>query len=235
MSGNWDARFLFELNSLIPTDPLGARIFSFLGNNDLFRGFPVFFPLVALWFSTDRKDRRSRMLVGLFATCVATVTSLWLQNHLPFHTRPFLDPALHLHGIDPKYVGNWDHLGSFPSDTATLFFALSTIIVLENRVAGGIAFIWSLVAVGLFRAALGWHYPSDVAGSLILGPSAVYLFTRIRFLGTAFDRVLDFFEPRLHILHALLFIFLADAYALFRGLRGFLNGFVILFGHILRR
>jgi undecaprenyl-diphosphatase len=220
---------------MVPTDPLGERIFTFLGDNHLFRGFPTFFPLVALWFSTKCEGRRSRMLVGLFATCIATVSSVWAQNHITVHTRPFLDKALHLQGIDPRYTQGWEHLGSFPSDTGMLFFALATVVFLENRIAGSIAFFWSLLTVGFVRTALGWHYPSDMLASLVLGPGLVYIFTRIRFIGAASERFIQMCEPRIYFLHALLFIFLADAYSLFLGIRGFLNGFVLVGRHLLRR
>ena len=42
-----------------------------LTNNPVLRGFPIFFPLVALWFHGACKNRYRRMLIGLFAACVA--------------------------------------------------------------------------------------------------------------------------------------------------------------------
>ena len=234
MSNNWDVRVLYELNSLIPSGPLAARLFASFANNALLRGLPIFFPLVALWFSQDSRKRQSRMMVGLFATCIATVCSLRLQSLLLLHTRPFLDPALHLQGLNLTEFGGWDHSASFPSDTATLFFSLATVIFLENRIAGGIAFFWSLLTVGLVRAALGWHYPSYVAGSFVLGPTVVYLITRIRFLVTASERLVEWFEPRIYILNALLFVFLADAYSLFQGAHFIIYGFAAVLGHLIR-
>jgi undecaprenyl-diphosphatase len=47
-------------------------MYSFIGFNPLFRGFPVFFFVVAAWFSKDWEKRRPRMLAGLLATCIAT-------------------------------------------------------------------------------------------------------------------------------------------------------------------
>ena len=92
---------------------------------------------------------------------------------------------------------------------------------------------WSLITVGIARSALGWHYPSDMFGALILGPGAVLLSSRLPFLGTLFARFIQLFRTRVYILHAVLFIFLADAYSLFLGVRGFLNGFVITGKHVL--
>jgi hypothetical protein len=53
-----------------------------LTNNSVLRGFPIFFPLVALWFHGACKNRYRRMLIGLLATCVATVLSVFVA--VPF-------------------------------------------------------------------------------------------------------------------------------------------------------
>src|ERR1700730_18782832 len=121
-AGNWDVQLLLALNSTVGS---GDRSLWLLSNNSIVRGFPIFFPLVALWFSVDCTKRRARMLAGLFGGCLATVLSVWLQFHLSSHTRPILDPALHLPIIDPQLTFRvWDRTASFPSDTATLFFAM---------------------------------------------------------------------------------------------------------------
>jgi membrane-associated phospholipid phosphatase len=156
MSGNLDQQFLLTLNSLAGSD----LIWKF-SDNPLFRGFPIFFSLVAVWFVHDCNKRRSRILIGLFAACVATVLSVWLQFHLDTHTRPILDPALHLKS-DPAWTANWDRTNSFPSDTATLFFGLATVILIENRLAGVLCFLWVIVVIAIPRVVFGWHYPSDI-------------------------------------------------------------------------
>ena len=67
-----------------------------LVNTSLFRGFPVYFSVVALWFSSDQPERRGRMLAGLLAVCLATMLSVWSQFHIPVHIRPILDLAIPL-------------------------------------------------------------------------------------------------------------------------------------------
>jgi len=88
---------------------------------------------------------------------------------------------------------------------------------------------WALVTVGIGRVAFGWHYPSDIVGSLVLGPGCVYLFNNIPYLKTLFERVLKLFEGRMYIVHALLFIFLADAYNLFDSLQSIAKTIVAFF------
>ena len=74
----------------------------------------------------------------------------------------------------------WDHTGSFPSDTAMLFFALSAVVFLENRLAGFFCFLLVTGIIGIPRIIFGWHYPSDIIGSFILGFGCVFGFNRFR-------------------------------------------------------
>ena len=196
-----------------------------VGLNPFFRGLPVFLPLTALWFSNRPACKRSRIMVGLLASSMATLISLGLQYRLPIHERPYLDPSIHLYSYptpDAAWGGRFD---SFPSDTGTLFFAFSTVIFLERRLAGCLSLILSFFTVGVARVALGVHYPSDVAGALILGVGCVYLFSRIHLLETMAQRLLQKWEPRMYMVDTCFSIFTAEAYVLFPGIRGI--------GHIL--
>jgi undecaprenyl-diphosphatase len=190
-----------------------------LATDSLFRGFPVFFSLVALWFADDSRERRSRMLAGLLATCVATGLSLWVQFHLATHTRPLLDPAIPLNIADPRWSLDWDRRNSFPSDTSTLYFALATVIFLEKRLVGLFCLLWVAVIIAVPRVIFGWHYPSDIVGSLVLALACVLLFNTVPYLRALFERILILFESRMYIVHALLFIFLMEAFEVFLSLQ----------------
>ncbi len=229
VSANLDLRLLFDLNHVVARSPVAALVFLRMADNSILRGLPAFFSLVALWFSSECRKRRARILAGLFVACVAVVLSVWLQHHLPTHIRPCVDPALHLKTVDESPIDAIPSttrkvIYSFPSDTATLYFALAAIIFLENRKAGLIVLIWSLLTVGMARIAVGWHYPSDVAGGFLLGVLAVYLFTRMRPATDFFERGLKLCEKRMYLVHALLFVFLADAFSLFAGMRAIILG-----------
>jgi undecaprenyl-diphosphatase len=146
-----------------------------------------------------------------------------MQHHLNIHTRPFLDQTLPIKIYDRTQTENWDRLGSFPSDTATLYFSLVTIIFLERPLLGTIALLWSLVTVGLVRVALGWHYPSDIVGALVLGPGCVYLISKIKYLELLSKRFLCIFRARTYIIHSMFVIFVADSYSSFAGLAGIVH------------
>ena len=226
LGGIWDRDLLLWLNSFA-----SSLYLSQLFDNSLFRGFPIFFSLVALWFAGDSRERRSRMLAGLLAVCLATVLSVWIQFHLSAHTRPSLDPALPLNIVDPEWSLHWDRRYSFPSDTATLFFALATVILLEKRLVGLFCFLWVAAIIAIPRVIFGLHYPTDIAGSLVLGPACVFLFNAIPYPRALFERALILFEDRMYIVHALLFTFLNDASILFQSLQKLGKNLVQLIGY----
>ncbi|GLH75915.1 hypothetical protein SSBR45G_08230 [Bradyrhizobium sp. SSBR45G] len=212
MTGNLDQDLLLGLNAFAGTH---TALYE-LATNSLFRGFPIFGSLVALWFLDDCAERRSRMLAGLFGVCLATVLSVWLQFHVSVHTRPLLDPALHLNSVAVPW--SWDRQSSFPSDTTTLFFGLATVVFLDNRLAGSLCFLWVTAVVALSRVAFGFHYPSDVVGSLILGAAFVVLFNRSPYPRVLIERTLVALRNRMYLVHAFLFVFLAEASNLFLSL-----------------
>lgn len=186
-------------------------------NNSLFRGFPVFFSLVALWFASEQPERRGRMLAGLLGVCLATMLSIWSQFHTAVHIRPILDPAIPLDTVIPRTP--WDRTNSFPSDTATLFFSLAALVFVEKRSAGLFCFVWVALIVAIPRVIVGLHYPSDILGSFVLGPTVVFILAALPYPKRLFEHALTWFEGRLYIVHALLFIFLADAFDLFPSLQ----------------
>jgi hypothetical protein len=116
---------------------------------------------------------------------------------------------------------NWDRLNSFPSDTATLYFSLAAIIFLEWPLWGSVAMLWSALTVGAVRVALGYHFPSDILGGVVLGSGCVCLLEQNRIV-RLFDRLILSYIPEgsRHIWDSLFFLFLADAYNLFAGLQG---------------
>lgn len=224
MTGNADIEILQALNRFFVLNDHEGKFILGIAGNPLFRGFPIFFSLAALWFSVDGNARRSRMLLGLLAACLATLLSVWVQHHFTPHVRPVLDPATRIRIFDPKGLLEWYRKGSFPSDTATLYFSLVAIIFLEKRLVGILCFVWAFLTVGVARVALGLHYPSDVLGALVLGPGLVWLFESIPQLRTLSERALGLFQTRPYIVHALVIVFLAEAYNLLLGLQGILTG-----------
>lgn len=226
-----DLWLLFRLNQINASRRLAGSVFLYFGSNRLLSESPVFLPLVALWFAPAFKPMRSRALLGIIGTCLATVLSVGSQYYVHSHTRPFLDPALHLQRVDKKSTEHWDHTESFPSDTVTLLVGFSTVVFLQSRLAGAIALLWSVLVVGGTRVAMGWHYPSDILGGFCLGIICVLVLWSMRSVTVRVDRLLLLCEPRIYIVDAVLFMFLADAYSMFAGIHGVLHWTLAAFGH----
>jgi undecaprenyl-diphosphatase len=67
-------------------------------------------------------------------------------------------------------VGNYEDWSSFPSDTATYFFVITTGFWLLSRWWGSLWACFSIIVI-LARVYLGIHYPSDVLAGALLGIS----------------------------------------------------------------
>lgn len=214
-----DSKILLMLNSLT-YNHVWAEVFLLFGNDALVRGGPVFFSLVLVWFAKAEPEHQLKILSGLVATMLATLTAVTLQFVVTPHVRPFLDSALPINtaGIDLGDVG-LHRMSSFPSDSAALYFAVCTIIFLQNRKLGVVCGIWSFLTVGVCRVALGYHYPSDILGALILGSGYVLIFSKLDFVQMAFHR----FHFSIPIRTALMFLFLGEAYNQFLGVFGIVH------------
>jgi membrane-associated phospholipid phosphatase len=226
----FDANIVLYLNGILRNHYLLTRIAQGLTDNALARGAPVFIPLLVIWFSCNNIENRGRVLTGLLGAFVATFASVVVQRSLHLGVRPFLNPKLHLYLLNGEFADGWFHANSFPSDTAALFFALSTVVFLEWRFAGIIAYAWSFLADGICRMALGFHSPTDIVAGIILGVGTVYVFSRMRFMSAFAQSVLKRSNSRLAWVHALLILFIADAYNLFPALRGMFQFLHILPG-----
>jgi undecaprenyl-diphosphatase len=93
------------------------------------------------------------------------------------------------------------------------------VIFLENRLVGLFCPLWVAVIIAVPRVIFGWHYPSDIAGSLVLPLACVLLFNTVPYLRTLFERTLILFESRMYIVHAFVVIFLMETFEVFPSLQ----------------
>jgi membrane-associated phospholipid phosphatase len=216
MLADLDRTLLLFFNAAAPHATLGKLVY-FAGTVDIVRGFPIFIALVWLWLE-GQDERRARMLAGLSAACAAVIMSVWIQHSVHVHIRPFLDQTLGINMPSWEAPDPWDHVNSFPSDTATLFFGLATLVAIERPRWGWVAFAWALATAGLERVAFGYHYPSDILAGAVLGSVVVYGFARSPWIRGLFARVTELFRGRQSALNALFFIVMAEAYTEFSSL-----------------
>ena len=219
---NIDLRILETLNSFVADKGFWFHVLSNLGNNPLLRGTPLFASFVMVSFSEPSTRVKSKILLGLFGTFLALVVSVWCQSHLHVHLRPVFDDSLNIKDVQgwAIYKNTWgDRLYSLPSDTATAYFAIGTIVFLQRKVLGLFCFSWIFLTVGLGRVVAGIHYPSDILVGFFLGFSLVYLFTNLKMAQTFLMSLMQRYDVSNRIYMTFICLFSAEAYSLFPGLQ----------------
>jgi len=168
----FDVRILLFLNQFANhsrwLDWFATRAYS----NSLTSGGTV---MTLAWYVLfDRKEKEGLrkdfdlVLSAMFLCGAATLAARALAVALPFRTRPMWTPALHFQlpkGADLLLM-SWS---SFPSDHATLFYALATGILLVSRPLGCLAIIWTAAFTSFPAIYLGVHWPTDVIAGALLG------------------------------------------------------------------
>ncbi|MBV8613512.1 MAG: phosphatase PAP2 family protein [Acetobacteraceae bacterium] len=157
--------------------PLIDRIAAFEEGGNLLRGGLLLIPYWWFWFSADgqRRDQQRRVIVGaLLGTLGALIVARGLAAALPFRLRPMHDSGLGFHAPSLPIAMNMESWSSFPSDTATLFFALSFGVLRLSRRLGTALTAYSAAWICLPRIYLGIHYPSDILAGALLGVALVW-------------------------------------------------------------
>lgn len=153
--------------------------------NDYFVPTVMALALLALWFEhsdltgLDRANQRAVLAATLSAALANAV--LKGLNLLYFRPRPFAYHAVTLLFYHPTD-------SSFPSNAATLGFAVAAGVWFYNRAWGGGLLVVAAL-FGLSRIFGGVHYPLDVLAGAGLGWGSAYLVYRQDYL---LNRLLDF-------------------------------------------
>jgi membrane-associated phospholipid phosphatase len=170
----WEFPLVRALNAFAHHSMLLDRTMHALTSRDLLQGVPFIGLIWFLWFSSEDTALRVRLLVGTLAASCAGVLSRIIQLELPTHLRPLHQPQLGFvlpFGVDPDTL---NHFNSFPSDHGAVFFTLCAVIWRERPQLGLAAFIWAVI-IDFARVYEGYHFPSDLAGSIVLGLLVLYL------------------------------------------------------------
>jgi undecaprenyl-diphosphatase len=121
----------------------------------------------ALWFwPEDRRRRRETIIIMILAIAVSLILNRFVSTLLPFRDRPMYTLGAKAPGF--PWHADLEHWSSFPSDTATLLFAIAAGFWLGSRWLGLVFGVFA-ISTSLARVYLGIHYPSDILVGALLG------------------------------------------------------------------
>ena len=221
----FDHWIIVFVNQFAQRWPTFDSIVVFFTNSDLMKGGVMIAALWWAWFrpGPEQKTNRSYLLTALVGAVIALVAARILAHALPLRSRPILDPTLHFrvpNGAPDQ--SNWTIWSSFPSDHASLFFALLTGVFLAWRRGGTILLVYVIAGICLPRIYIGIHYPTDILAGAVLGAGCVLLcsFRKLRQIWTT--PILNWLDRWPGPGYALLFIITFEIATLFWDIRTFL-------------
>ena len=122
---------------------------------------PILFAaaLAAIWIRRTRQEQIGAMLAGAAALIALGVGQLMGMAYP--RPRPYLEHPVHL-------LVRRVHDTSFPSDHATLGFAIAVMVWQVNRRTGAVLLLLGIL-LAFSRVYVGAHYPTDVLAGALLG------------------------------------------------------------------
>ena len=162
--------------------------------------------LLWAWFTFKDVDSRLKIISGMVGLFVATAVSRAMQLFVFVHTRPFNHAQEFGLTLPANLDTHWGLRSSFPSDTATLYFALAAIIFTVLRRWGWVAFAWVAVVIALPRVYLTYHHASDIIAGAILGIGCVTLAQHYRHVTSGYPRVLRLETVAPQLFYPLVFV-----------------------------
>lgn len=170
------------------------------------------------WVAASDHRNRTRIMAGLAGVAIATACSKLIQMSMFVHLRPFRDAGELGLTLPRTLATNWGFGSSFPSDTATMYFALAMVIFSISKRLGIGAFLWVAVVIVLPRVYLTYHYPSDVLAGLLLGTAIVWAMQHYATEWSGWRTLLAFEMRRPQYFYPLMFCYLyqvVDAFQFF--------------------
>ncbi len=189
-----------------------------ISDTNLLKGGIFLALLWAFWFrrAEDKTRDRTLFLATLGGCVLALAINKVLQIGAPHRLRPYLAGVP---GVTYPYDLGMVKISSFPSDHASLFFALATGLWLLSRRTGIFAFAYAIIVICLPRIYLGLHYPSDLLAGAVVGTGSTLLVAGTGLRGRVARQALAFEEKHPGLFYCALFLFTYQLATLFDDLR----------------
>lgn len=164
-----DARLLLWLNGFVGRWAAVDNAVRVLAT-DYFAPVALSLLLFGLWFasrSQAQRERQQKAVAAAVASLGLANLIIALLNHAWARPRPFVD-----HDVALLFYRPTDP--SFPSNLATMAFAMAAGVGLGHRRLGVFAYLVA-TATAVSRVWAGVHYPLDVVAGATLGVAATFL------------------------------------------------------------
>lgn len=158
-----------QLAKLLGTHPPFDFVVQSAIRHGVLGGFWYGMALFVFWVQASRQGQlklRQRVLTTFLGSLIAIAFSLvaeLLISHLP----PSQHPGLK--GLYPDYFEINTNTNSFPSQSTTLYSAVTAGVYSLNRRVGTFLWVGLALLVALPRMYVGGHYLSNIVAGLILG------------------------------------------------------------------
>jgi undecaprenyl-diphosphatase len=181
-------------------------------------------PMALFWYAwilygSADSEKRQVLVAGIVDSVFALFVARVLAFSLPFRSRPFNNPALHFHlpiGVDTTAFIHWS---SIPSDRATLFFCVATILWIVSRRLGTLAICYTFFALCIPAIYSGIHYPTDIIAGAAVGIGVACLCKSATFTAFVARPALSWLNTNPGLFHAVLFLWTFEIAELFTSVR----------------
>lgn len=178
----FDAALLQFFNQFAERSWTFDNLVGVISDTALAKGYLVLPLFWWAWFrpSKEHEEDQRTVILTLAAGLLSVFLARFLQLTLPYRPRPVHTADLHFlapYSSPAAYFSDWS---SFPSDHASLFFALATGLCLISPLIGGLALLHAGLIVALPRVYLGLHFPTDILSGAMIGIGVMSLAWRFR-------------------------------------------------------
>ena len=201
---------------------LADDFFRFFTYNNFFQGGVLLAAFWWLWYlpgDGQQSERRVKIILALLSSFIAIFFGRAVVHITPERLRPLDNPELSLvlpYGVNSGYV---DHLSSFPSDHAVLFYSIATGLFLVSKRMGLLAFIYTTVFIVLTRVYFCYHYATDVLAGAIVGMSVTYFICQNLWFRKMGEKIYQFSVQKPQFFYPVFFLISYQLANLFEELR----------------